>query len=205
MIGRVLVLVFALGCGGSSAQEEKSCEHAIKLCGYDEGPDSCIKDIRETKEAMGENYGKFLECSGAAKTCGEYIGCAAGGIGAEGMKQLEGLQRGMEKMMGDPMRDATRRMHDSLGGGGDTVRDATRRMHDRLGGGGGPTTAPECKRADDVCSPTDATLAAFRCTSSIGNVKADPENRAKFVSCLAVAKNCYAFNDCASQLFFDLH
>lgn len=189
MNGRVLVLVFALGCGGSSAKEEKSCERAMKLCGYDEGADTCIKDIRETKEAMGDNYGKFLDCSAAAKTCGEYVGCAIGGVGAEGMKQIDGLRRGMEKMMGDKMRDK--------------MRDTTQRMHDRLGGGA--PTAPECKRADDVCSPDDATHAVFRCNSSIGNVKADPENRAKFVSCLAAAKNCYAFNDCASQLFFDLN
>ena len=101
MMGRVLVLVLALGCGGSSAKEKESCERAIKLCGYDEGAETCIKDILETKESMGDNYGKFLDCSAAAKTCGEYVGCAVGGIGAEGMKQIDGLRRGMKKMMGE--------------------------------------------------------------------------------------------------------
>lgn len=190
MTGRVLVLVVvALGCGGSSSEKEKkSCERAITLCSYDEGADTCIKDIRETKEAMGDNYGKFLECSAAAKTCGEYVGCAIGGVGAEGMKQIDGLRKGMEKMMGDKMRDTTKRMHDSFNGGVD-----------------GAPIATECKRANDVCGPDDAERAAEKCNSSIGNVKADPENRAKFVRCLAAAKNCYAFRDCADQLWFDLN
>ncbi len=100
MLRRVLVLVaaVALGCGGSSGKEKESCDRAIKLCGYGEGAVTCVKDIRETKEAMGDNYETFLECSAAAKTCGEYVGCAVGGVGAEGMKQLDGLRRGMEKM-----------------------------------------------------------------------------------------------------------
>ncbi len=175
MTGRVLVLMFVIGCGGgSSDKEKKSCERAIKLCGYDEGADSCIKDIQETKEAMGDNYGKFLECSTAAKTCGEYVGCAVGGVGAEGMKQLDGLRRGMEKMMGDKVP-------------------------------GGTASAGDCKRANDVCGPEDAERAEDKCNRSLGNVKADPENRAKYLSCLGAAKNCYAFRDCADQLWFDLN
>lgn len=189
MTGRLLVLVFVVGCGGSSEKEQKSCDRAIKLCGYGEGADSCLKDIRESKDAMGENYGKFLECSAAAKTCGEYIGCAAGGIGAEGMKQLEGLQRGMEKMMGGTMRDTTRRMQDRFTGRDDTT-----------------TVAPvgtDCTRAKDVCSDEDAEPAAEKCNSALGNVKADPESRTRYLGCIAAAKNCYAFKNCADQLWFD--
>lgn len=183
MTGRLVVLVFALGCGGSSSEKEKkSCERAITLCGYDEGADSCIKDIQETREAMGESYGKFLDCSAAAKTCGEYVGCAVGGIGSEGMKQIDGLRKGMERMMGDKMRDIPKGMT-----------------------GGDGAIAAECKRADDVCGPDDAERAADKCNDMMGNVKADPANRAKFASCLAAAKNCYAFKDCADQLWFDLN
>jgi len=108
MTGRLLALVLAVGCGGSSAKEEKSCERAIKLCGYADGMDACIKDVRETKPAMGESYARFLDCSGAAENCGEYLGCAVGGIGVEGMKQLDGMRRGMQKMLGDPLRERLR-------------------------------------------------------------------------------------------------
>jgi hypothetical protein len=96
---RLLVLAFALGCGGSSSDpEKKSCERAITLCGYTGGAAACIKDIRETRPAMGESYGTFLDCSAAATTCDQYIDCAVGGIGPEGMKQIDGLRRGMEKL-----------------------------------------------------------------------------------------------------------
>lgn len=108
MRGQLLLLVLVLGCSGSSEKERTSCERAIKLCGYDEGMDSCIKDIQETKDAMGESYAKFLECSSAAENCGEYLGCAVGGIGVEGMKQLDGMRRGMQKMMGDQLRERLR-------------------------------------------------------------------------------------------------
>ena len=93
------MLVFVLGCGSSAAKETKSCKRAIDLCGYDEGMDACVKDIQETRSAMGASYDKFLACSGAATSCGEYLGCAVGGLGTEGMKQIEGLRRGLDKML----------------------------------------------------------------------------------------------------------
>ena len=71
-------------------------------------------------------------------------------------------------------------------------------------GDDGPVAA-ECKRASDVCGSDDAERAAEKCNDMMGNVKADPPHRTKFASCLAAAKNCYAFRECADDLWFELN
>lgn len=205
MTARVVWLIVSLGCvggcggGGASDQERRSCEKAVKLCGYDDGMTTCLTDLRETKDVMRGSYDKFLACSSEANSCGEYVGCAVGGVGAEGMKEMDGLRKGMERMMGGGMAEkVAEQMAETMGGTAKRMHDSMREtMH-------GPTPA-ECERASEVCSGFGADTAADRCTEMMGNLKADAANKAKLTTCLASAKNCYAFRDCVDQLWFDLN
>lgn len=63
---------------------------------------------------------------------------------------------------------------------------------------------PECARANDVCAD-DEPFARRECTRMVGNLKADPENKAKLAACFAAARNCFAFQKCTDQMWADLH
>jgi hypothetical protein len=98
----MLILLCVVGCGSTTSdQERRSCDNAIKLCGYSEGKEECLEDLEEAKQAMSSSYGRFLDCSATAKTCGEYVGCAIGGVSNEAIKQLVGMGHGMGKMRDD--------------------------------------------------------------------------------------------------------
>ena len=69
--------------------------------------------------------------------------------------------------------------------------------------GEGPLPA-ECKRADEVCDK-DERIARTQCRRLVGNLKADPENLKELTTCYANAKNCYAFKNCYSEMWFKLN
>ena len=183
------VVLALVACGdGTSDKERRVCEHAAKLCDEPASVAECVAEMPEAKQAMGDAYGAFLDCGIAAKSCGEYVGCAIGGAGGEAMKQIDGLRRGMEKMLDEQMPDVRDR------------DDRRRGRSDDLG-----ELPPECARVRDVCSGIDARSAASQCSGMIGNLRADPENRAKLGRCIAGVKNCYALEKCVSDLWFELH
>lgn len=62
----------------------------------------------------------------------------------------------------------------------------------------------ECARANEVCAD-DEPFARDKCARMVGNLKADPQNKAKLVACYADAKNCFAFQRCTDQTWVDLH
>ncbi len=99
-----VVLLALVGCGGgcgggSSAKENKVCEHAAKLCDASDEIASCREELREAKTTMGDRYEKFLDCSLSAKSCGEYVGCAIGGLGSEVLDEIDGVGKGVKKML----------------------------------------------------------------------------------------------------------
>jgi hypothetical protein len=185
----LVVLVLLVGCGGGSDKERRVCDHAAKLCDAMDERAACVKDIGKSRELMGASYDKFLDCSLQAKSCGAYVGCAIGGVGAEGKRQIQDLGEGMRKMMEDELEKPGR----------PTETTETRRTSDEDG------VPPECKRVDDVCSGFEARTTAKHCAEMIGNIKADTENRKKLAGCFAQAKNCFTFDKCIDDLWFELH
>lgn len=182
------VLAFLVGCGGGGGAKERAfCERAGKLCADD---DFTAKDVRECtaklpelEPYLGKHYGRMLSCGTESKTCPELAGCVGGAAMAAGEKAMQELEKGFDKMLSGSGRSS----HSSSSDDGDEA-----------------PLPPECKRFTAVCNP-DETMARDKCVELVGNLRADPENRKKLARCNAEAKNCFAFETCTTQLWFDLH
>lgn len=184
----VMSALVACGGGGSSAKENEVCEHAAKLCGAEDDVASCRGDLAKAKSAMGDAYGKFLDCSRAAKSCGEYVGCAIGGLGTEALDQLDGLGKGMKKMMKDELGD--------LPGLDDIKNRVKHEVREAVGDDELPAT---CKRIDTVCAP-DEPFVRRECRRMVQNLGQDTANLGELSSCIAGANNCYALRACVDKM-----
>ncbi|MFN0251281.1 MAG: hypothetical protein ACKV2T_30680 [Kofleriaceae bacterium] len=197
--GAAVLLVF-VGCGGgTSGKEKKVCEHAAKLCDAQDDVASCTKDMPETKKALGDQYEKFLDCSLAAKSCGEVVGCAIGGLGNEALDQLDGLGKGIKKMMKDELGDLPglddikKRVEEEVRSVKDQVRSEVRNAvgDDALPGA--------CKRIEKVCAP-DEPFIRKECRRLVQNLGEDKANLGELTSCIDAASNCFALKDCVEKL-----
>jgi len=104
----VLVVLAVTACGGS--KEKRVCSHGAELCGAKGEEAKCASDLRDIKDALGDAYGKTLDCGLEAKSCAEFAGCFVGGLG-KGLDKLEhDFDRGVDKVMGSD---------DRAGGAGD--------------------------------------------------------------------------------------
>jgi len=180
---RFVALVFLIAaCGsGGGGRETEFCERAGKLCAEGDftakDVRECSKELPELKKSLGKQYDKLLRCGIGAKSCGELVGCAGGAFALFAEKFGNEIETGFDKMV-------------PSGIAGDTADEDLPR---------------ECKRVSEVCSGDDQFGARHECVRMVGNLKADPDNRKKLGACTAVAKNCYEFKDCATQLWFDLN
>jgi hypothetical protein len=187
--GAAVLLVF-VGCGGGggSGKEKRVCEHAAKLCDAQDEVASCGQDLGEVKKTMGDQYEKFLDCSLAAKSCGEYVGCAIGGLGNEALDQLDGFGKGMKKMMKDELGDLP---------GLDDIKD---RVKKEMKSAVGDEALPgPCPRIDKVCAP-DEPFIRKECRRLVQNLGEDKANLGELSSCIAAANNCFALKDCVEKL-----
>jgi hypothetical protein len=174
MLSRWLLVVL-VGCGGGgTANENRLCDHVAKLCDAEDEIASCGSKLKKIKEDFGDSYDKFLDCGIAAKTCGEYIGCAVGGLGANVLDQLDGLGVGMERMMKDKV--------EGMSG----ARDS-----DELPG--------PCKRIAKVCSPEQPFIRRS-CAKLVGNLGEDKQHLAELTKCITDSSNCYALEKCVDQM-----
>lgn len=180
-----------VGCGGgTSGKENKVCEHAAKLCDAQDEIASCGDDLSKAKKAMGDQYEKFLDCSMAAKSCGEYVGCAVGGLGNEAIDQLDGFGKGMKKMMKDHLGDLPG-LDDIKSRVKSEVRQAVGDDDDALPG--------PCTRIEKVCAP-DEPFIRKECRRMVGNLGEDKTNLGELTTCINAANNCYALKDCVEKL-----
>lgn len=184
---KLTVLVVASGCGSPSVetQERAACTRLEAVC--DEKAPACRSDIADLKADLGsEGYGKFLTCASGAGTCGEWLGCAIGGLGVtdrEAQKELAGLSKGL------------RRMVDDEPGGDEPAAEATRDDE--------PPLPPQCARLDELCAADEPSVRS-RCTRMVRNLRSDTENLGKLATCFGDAKNCYALDNCMTELWFEL-
>jgi len=106
---KLLVLVVLLGVGGLvawkylwGAPEKRACAKLQDLCGKDKEADRCTSDLGELRKVGGdETADKASACVMEAKTCGEAVGCVAGGYGRAGMKALGDVFKGFGKAISD--------------------------------------------------------------------------------------------------------
>ncbi len=183
---RWLWLVCLVGCGGggsTSAKEKQVCEHAAKLCDAEDDVASCPGDLAKVKKTMGDQYGKFLDCSMAAKSCGEYVGCAIGGLGNRTLDELDGLGKGMKKMM-----------KDKLDGIGERVKDGIRDFDDDQ-----KSLPAACKRIETVCSK-DQPFIRDECRQLVENLGVDKARIAELSSCIDASDNCFALEKCVDGM-----
>lgn len=184
MTSRWVIVVAVVGCGGGTSGKEKAvCEHAAKLCGAEDDVASCTSDLSEAKKAMGDQYAKFLDCSLAASSCGEYVGCAVGGLGNEALDQLEGFGAGMKKMMKDKVSGVT-----------DRVEHGIRHALDD-----DEALPTACARLDKICAADDP-FVRKHCRRLVGNLGEDTAHLAELTTCLEASKNCFAADRCIDEL-----
>jgi hypothetical protein len=93
---------------------------------------------------------------------------------------------------------------DSLDARGQALLDKLARGGSHAHRGDDDALPPECARANAVCAD-DEPFARSKCAEMVGNLKADAENKKKLTDCYAAAKNCFAFQKCTDQMWFDLH
>jgi hypothetical protein len=191
---RWLWLVCLAGCGGggTAGTEKQVCEHAAKLCDAQDEIASCGSDLTKVKKVMGDQYGKFLDCSLAAKSCGEYLGCAIGGLGNRTLDELDGFGQGMKKMMKDKLDNVPDRIRDGI----DTLHD--RVEHQVRKGLDGDLPGP-CTRIEKVCSP-DEPFIRRGCTKLVGNLGEDKAHLAEVTKCIDASTNCYALEKCVDDM-----
>jgi hypothetical protein len=108
---KLLILLILAGGGGYvgwrltlGRPETRACRHVADLCREDGGrspssiADECERNLDQLKrQGGGEAYDKSLACLQGSQSCGEVMGCAAGGVllGVEnGVNQFwKGLNR----------------------------------------------------------------------------------------------------------------
>ncbi len=187
-----VVLLALVGCGGggTSGKEKQVCEHAAKLCDAQDEIASCGEDLTKAKKVMGDQYGKFLDCSIAAKSCGEYLGCAIGGLGNEALDQLDGFGKGMKKMMKDELGDLP-----GLDDIKSRVKDEVRRG---LSDHKEPLPGP-CKRIETVCSK-DQPFIRDECRRLVENLGVDKPRIAELTACIDASANCFALDKCVDDM-----
>lgn len=186
----VVAMMTLSGCGssGASGNEKQVCDHVAKLCDAVDDVKECYSDLAETKTVMGEEYDKFLSCAAAAKTCGEYVGCAIGGLGNEALDQLDGFGQGMKKMMKDELGD--------LPGLDDIKNRVKKGVREELGGDALPVA---CKRIETVCSK-DQPFIRRECTRLVENLGVDKARVAELSACIDASANCFALEKCVDQM-----
>lgn len=185
----VVAMIALSGCGGgSSAKEKQVCEHAAKLCNAQDDIASCRDDLGETKKAMGDQYDKFLDCSMAAKSCGEFVGCAIGGLGNQALDQLDGFGKGMKKMMKDEIGD--------LPGLDDIKNRVKSEIREELGDEALPGP---CKRIDTVCSKKEPFIRRS-CKKLVENLGVEKARLAELSTCIEASTNCFALEKCVDQM-----
>lgn len=182
----VVVLSLAACGGGGSAREKQVCEHAAKLCDAEAELQSCQGDLADVKKSMGDKYEKFLDCSLHAKSCGEYLGCAVGGLGVEALDQLDGFGKGMKQMMKNELGDLPEL---------DSIKERVKRevegVVDDLPG--------PCKRIAKVCAP-DEPFVRDECRRLVQNLGEDKAHLGELASCIAGANTCFALRACVDKL-----
>jgi hypothetical protein len=191
---RWLWLVCLAGCGsGSSAQEKQVCEHAASLCDDDdEDAKSCSSEMSDAKKVMGDRYGQFLTCAAEATSCGEYAGCAIGGLGGGALDQLDDLGKGMKKMLDDELGDSHALDHLK-----DRVKSEVRYGIAELGGDDALPRA--CTRIETVCSK-DQPFIRRKCRTLVENLGVDKPRIAELSSCIDATNNCFALEKCVEDL-----
>jgi len=158
----------------------------------DDGEAACRKEldqigpVDEMDAAQRKTFDRFLDCALEATTCGEVAGCALGGIKIEAERELEGVQKGLDKM--------EERAKDTPPARRDDTEDAS----------DVEALPVECRRFESVCS-ADESLVRRQCAEMVGNLKADPTHLAKLVVCFDAANNCYAFDNCLDEMWFELN
>lgn len=172
----------ACGGGGSSGKEKQVCEHAAKLCDAEDDLASCPGDLAKVKKTMGDQYGKFLDCSLAAKSCGEYVGCAIGGLGNEALDQLDGFGQGMKKMMKDKIDDFGEKLKSE-------IRDID----------GDDKLPAVCQRIEKVCSK-DQPFIRKECRTLVENLGVDKAHLAELASCIDASDSCFALEKCVDSM-----
>ncbi len=165
------------------------CEHAAKLCDAQDEVASCRDDLSNVKKTMGDQYEKFLDCSMAAKSCGEYVGCAIGGLGNEAIDQLDGFGKGMKKMMKDHLGDLP---------GLDDIKSRVKSEVRQAVGDDEALPGP-CMRIEKVCAP-DEPFVRKECRRMVQNLGEDKANIGELTTCINAATNCYALKNCIDQL-----
>jgi hypothetical protein len=192
---RAVVFLVLLGCGGrggGSADERAFCARIDKLCDAEltaRDIEDCSRDIRTLEKPLGDAYPRMLSCGVEASSCMEAIGCLGGAAKVAGDDAMRDLERGFERM--------TRRARDKDDKQDEGDRPRRSRQRDSK------PLPVECRRADEVCDP-DEPFARKKCREMIGNLRADPGNRARLVRCYERANNCFAFERCTTELWFEL-
>jgi hypothetical protein len=187
----VVVMLALSGCGsgGASGTEKQVCDHAAKLCDALDDVKECYSDLAETKKVMGKEYDKFLSCAGAAKTCGEYVGCAIGGLGNQALDQLDGVGKGMKKMLKDELGD--------LPGLDDIKERVKKEVREELGGEDALPAA--CRRIETVCSK-DQPFIRRECKKLVENLGVDKTRIAELSACIDASENCFALEKCVDHM-----
>jgi len=186
MQARWAILVCLVGCGsgGNAAiggKEKLFCERGIQLCSVDEPAalQECRDGMPEVKKHAGADYGKLLDCSIAAKSCGEYAGCLVGGIGNGLLDEAEDFGHAMKRMMKDKV--------------GDKV-DRVRRSFDD-----DDALPSACKRIETVCSASEPFIRR-ECTKLVENLGVDKARIAELTSCIDASANCFALQKCVDEM-----
>lgn len=174
------------------------CEHAASLCGDDEDVKSCVSELPDAKKVMGDRYDKFLTCAAEARSCGEYAGCAIGGLGGGALDQLDDLGKGMKKMLKDELGDG--HALDSIK---DRMKSEVRRGLDEIGGDGEALPAA-CKRIDTVCSK-DQPFIRKECRTLVENLGVDKPRIAELTACIDASNNCFALEKCVDEMDSKMH
>jgi len=190
-----VVAMLALGaCGGGTAGKEKQvCEHAAKLCDGQDELASCTGDMVKVKKLMGDQYEKFLDCSMAAKSCGEYAGCAIGGLGNQALDQLDGFGQGMKRMMKDKLDEVPDRIKDGIDKLHDRVETQVRKGLDE------DALPAACKRIETVCSK-DQPFIRRECKTLVENLGVDKARLAELTTCINGSDNCFALEKCVDAM-----
>jgi hypothetical protein len=142
------------GCGGGHGgqKEQRVCAHGADLCDAKGGESTCMDQVHDLEQTLGDAYGKTLDCGLEANSCAEFAGCFIGGLGKSFEDTGRDLGKGVDKVMG----------HDH---GGDSSLDlaSCREFHTESANGGQTARWDGCSdrvRREVTCKPF---MDSFQC------------------------------------------
>jgi len=106
----VVGIVKVVGARSPEGRARNACENIMEKCeglaklGGSKGftskdTEECTSDLAGAKDQLGDSYNEMMSCVSDADSCGEVLGCMGGAFMNEIGDQLDGADKGFERMM----------------------------------------------------------------------------------------------------------